>query len=400
VTVFNYRAVNDAGRPMRGEIVAENSLDLEARLKELGLELVDCKEKKQRKANRFSSITHKDMIIFCMHLGQLNRAGVPLLEALADVRDSVESPKMRDIIAGVYEAVKGGVLFSDALSAYPKEFDEIFVGLIKAGEKTGDLSRIYDHLIDHFKWTHELKRKVKKALGYPIFLLVVMTGVISILMTAVVPKLLKFILAQGFEIPLHTRALMATSAAFADYWYLIFGIPIGGGMLVALAYRSSEDFAYKCDAFFLKVPVLGATMRKINMARFTHFFSVMFQSGIEVLDALKSAQKVVGNRVLQASIDMVHQSVSGGTSITQSLRMSNQFPQMVVRMFKVGEDSGNMNEALENVKFFYDREVNDSVDNMVGMIQPALTIVMGILIFWVISAVFGPLYDSFSKMPF
>lgn len=397
---YNYRAISDTGKPMRGEIFADNPLDLESRLKELGLDLIDYKEVKAKQAGRFSQIRNKDMIILCMHLAQLNRAGVPLLEALADVRDSVESPKLRDILAGVYESVKGGESFSNSLSQYPKEFDEVFVGLIKAGEKTGDLTEIYNNLVEHFKWTHELKRKIKKAMSYPIFLLLVMGGVITILMVAVVPKLLDFIISQGFEIPMHTRALIATSNAFVDYWYLIFGIPITILCTIIGFYRNHEPFAYKMDTFVLKVPVIGPTVRKINMARFTHFFSVMFKSGIDILESLSGAKNVVNNRVLKDSIDFVRRSVSEGASITDSLRMSSQFPTMVVRMFKVGENSGNMNEALENVRFFYNREVNDAVDAMVGMIQPALTMVMGVLIFWVIASVFGPLYESFSNMPF
>ncbi len=397
---YNYRAVNDAGRPMKGEIVADNSVDLETRLKELGLDLIDWKESTQKKAGRFSKIKNKDMIILCLHLGQLNRAGVPLLEAIADVRDSTESPKMRDIMASVYESVKGGETFSAALGKHPDTFDEVFIGLIKAGEKTGDLTEVYEHLAEHFKWTHELKRKIRKATGYPLFLLVVMTAVISILMIAVVPKLIDFIIAQGFDIPIHTRALIAFSNAMVNYWYIIFGIPLALLITGFTLYKTSEPFAYKVDAITLKIPAIGSTVRKINMARFTHFFAVMFKSGIDILDSLQGSSNVVNNRVLKESIGMVRRSVSEGTSITDSLRMSNQFPTLVVRMFKVGENSGNMNEALENVNFFYNREVNDAVDSMVGMIQPALTIVMGVLIFWVVSAVFGPLYESFSKMPF
>src|SRR5262249_16040055 len=157
-------------------------------------------------------------------------------------------------------------------------------------------------------------------------------------------------------------------------------------------------FAYRVDNFVLKLPVIGNTVRKIELARFTHFFAVMFKSGIDVLESLKAARNVVANRVIRASIETLKRSVTEGNSLTACLRISSQFPNLVIRMFKVGEDSGNMNEALENINFFYHREVNDAVDGMVAMIQPALTIVLGSMIFWVISAVFGPLYQSFSKM--
>lgn len=397
---YNYTAMNDSGRRVRGVVVADNDLDLESRLKQIGLDLIDAKEVKAKKSSRFSRIKIKDLIIMCMHLEQLDRAGVPLHDALADVRDSTESDKLRDVMTGVYEAVKNGNMLSKAMSAYPRVFSDVFVGLIAAGEKTGNLSASFMHLGEHLKWSAEIRRKIKKATRYPMALVVVISAVVTILMVQVVPKLVDFIVSQGFTIPIHTRALIATSYAFEHYWYIIFGVPVTIVTILMIAYRTSEPFAYKMDAFFLKLPLIGVVIRKIDMARFTHFFAVTFNSGIDVLDSLDAARAVVGNRVLKSSIEMVKTNVMEGNSLTASLRTSNQFPMLVIRMFKVGEDSGNMAEALENINFFYNREVDDSVEAMVGAIQPTLTVVMGVIIFWVIAAVFGPLYDSFSKMKF
>ena len=400
MATYQYSAMNEEGKILKGEMTAENDIDLESRLKELNLDLIKWDVAKKKKGLLPNNITANDLIVLCLHMEQLSRAGVPLLESLADVRDSTESVKLRDIMASIYEEVKGGSLFSDALAAYPKEFDEVFVGLVKAGEKTGDMTEIYTHLAEHYKWTHDIKRKIKKARGYPVFLLLVMTVVISVLMIFVVPKLIDFITSQGFDIPIHTRALIATSDAFANYWYIIFGTPVSIFFALKIAYAKSARFAYKVDSLMLKVPVFGNVIRKINMARFTHFFGVMFRSGVDILESLRSAKNVVANRKLKDSIDQVRNNVSDGNTVTSALQMSGEFPTMVVRMFKVGENSGNINDALDNVNFFYNREVNDAVDGIVGMIQPALTLVMGALIFWVISAVFGPLYESFSQMPF
>lgn len=396
---YNYTSINEKGRSIRGSMVAENDIDLEARLKEIGLDLVTFKEQKIKRASK-SKIKLKDMIILCLHLEQLSRAGVPIHEALADVRDSTESKKLRDIMTDVLEKVKTGSSLSEAMGHYPRTFNEVFTGLVNAGEKTGKLTDSFVHMSEHMKWTNDLRRKVKKAVRYPIALLFVMSGVIAILMVFVVPKLIKFILDQGFEVPLHTRALIATSEAFQNYWFVIFGIPFCIFAFLMALYRTNEKFAYFMDGFILKIPVIGQAVRKINLARFTHFFAVMFKSGIDIPDALLSSRKVVANRVISESVELVHRGIVEGNSLTASLRMSNQFPNLVIRMFKVGEDSGNMNDALENIKFFYDREVNDSVDSMVGLIQPTLTLFMGALIFWVIAAVFGPLYASFSNMKF
>lgn len=397
---FQYTAVNDMGRKLRGETMADNELDLEARLKEIGLDLVTCRETKDKKSSFLSKAKLKDMIVFCLHMEQLNRAGVPLHESLADARDSTDSAKLKDILSSVYESVKSGLVLSAALAQHPTVFDEVFIGLIAAGEKTGNMSESFNNLIEHMKWSNDLRRKVRKAMAYPITLTVVLIGVVTILMLNVVPKLIAFIKAQGFEIPVHTRALIAFSDFMGEYWYLVLFGPIGFSMLIMTLYRTSDGFAYWFDGMILKLPVIGQTARKINMARFTHFFSVMFNSGIDFLEALVAARKVVGNRVLQEAVVLVHRSVTEGNNLTTSIRISSQFPNLVVRMFKIGEDSGNLKDALDNINFFYHREVNDAVDKVVGMIQPALTIVMGLMIFWIIAAVFGPLYQTFSKMDF
>lgn len=397
---FSYAAINESGRKIRGEMIADNELDLESKLKEIGLDMLNCREIKEKKSSMFSKVRLKDLIVFCLHMEQLDRAGVPVHESLADARDASDSPKMKDVLSGVYESVKSGTILSEAMKLHPNVFNEVFVGLIAAGEKTGNLSESFKNLVEHMKWTNDLRRKVKKAIAYPTVLMVVLGGVITILMLFVVPKLIKFIIDQGFSIPFHTRALIAFSDFFGNYWYLVLPTPIALAIIIGAFYRLSEPFAYKFDSMMLKIPVIGATIRKINMARFVHFFAVMFNSGIDILDSLKAGQKVVGNLVIKESIDLVHKSVTEGNRLTESVRISNQFPNLVVRMFKIGEDSGNLSESLENINFFYHREVNDAVDAVVGLIQPVLTIVMGAMIFWVIAAVFGPLYDSFSKMKF
>jgi len=398
--IYRYVALNDKNQKMRGEITAANDIDLEERLKEIGLDLIDLKELQQRRSNPFSKIKLNDMIVLCTHLEQLDKAGVPLLDALADARDATDSDKLKDIMSDVYESVKGGVVLSQALSQHPKVFNEVFVGLIAAGERTGHLSSSFAHLSQHMKWVSELRRKVKKALTYPIVLLVVLIGVITVLMLAVVPKLTDFLISQGFELPIHTRALIAVADFFGHYWYFVVSFPFLFTMMLVFLYRYHEGFAYKFDGMMLRLPILGKTVRKIDMARFTHFFSVMFRSGIDILDCLEGGRRVVGNRVLQSSVDMVKRAVSEGNSLTDALRMSNQFPNLVIRMFKVGEDSGNMDESLENITYFYDREVNDAVDGMVGLLQPVMTGIMGAMIFWIVASVFGPLYETFSQIEY
>ncbi len=397
---YNYRAINETGRAIKGELMADNELDLETKLKELGLDMIDCKEVKARKAGMLSKVKLKDMIVFCLHMEQLDRAGVPLHEALADARDATDSAKLHNVLASVFESIKAGETFSEALAKHPSVFNEVFVGLIAAGEKTGNLQESFLNLSEHMKWTDELRRKVRKALTYPLILGVILMGVISVMMLFVVPQLIDFIVSQGFDIPPHTEALIAVSHFFGDYWYVVFLTPIVLTMIIFALYRASYGFAYRFDAMVLKMPVIGNVVNKINMARFTHFFAVMFNSGIDILDSLMAGKDVVKNRVLRESIDLVHRSVMEGNRLTDSVRMSSQFPNLVIRMFKIGEESGNLTESLENINYFYKREVNDAVEGMISLIQPTMTVILGGIIFWVIAAVFGPLYDSFSKIDF
>ncbi len=398
---YLYRAANSQGSSVKGKINAPNELELEERLAGMDLVVIDYKIQRERKFGLLGGkISQRDLVMFCVHMEQMDRAGVPLLEALEDVRDSIDSQRFKEIMAEVYEAVKGGEVLSAALTKHPGVFGDVFVGLIVAGEQTGNLSESFGQLAHHLKWQDEFKRKIKKASRYPVALLLIMVGVISMMMLFVVPQLVDFLSSQGFELPIHTRALIATSEAFVNYWYLIFGIPLFSIITIILLYKQVYSIRHTMDNWFLKLPVLGPVILKLNLSRFSHFFAITFTSGIGVLESLETAKKVVGNLIVRDAVENIIQNVSEGNSITRSISLTEKFPNLVVRMFKVGEESGNMDEALHNINFFYDREVKDSIDNMVGMIQPILTVVMGILMFWVISSIFGPLYQSFENIDF
>jgi len=397
---YNYVAADASGNTIKGKLTASNDLDLESRLSELGLVVLESKIVKQRKQLFASKVEVRDLILFCVHLEQLEKAGVPILSSLADMRDSVENPVFRDIMADLYESVKNGELLSASLAKRPDVFSDVFVGLIAAGEKTGKMAEAFGHLSHHLKWNEELKSSMKKAIRYPIVLLLVMTCVLTMMMLFVVPQLVDFLTAQGFDLPAHTKALIFVSDVFADYWLIILGGPIAGLFFLSFMYKNSSAIKYKIDGMLLNAPFVGDVILKINLARFTHFFSITFSSGIGVLECLETAANVVSNSVIKEAINFIKQNVADGNSVTRAISATQRFPGLVVRMFKVGEDSGNMEDALDNINFFYDREVNDSVSNMIGMVQPTLTIVMGAMMFWIIAAIFGPLYDSFSKIQF
>lgn len=397
---YSFIALDKTGKKVKGSITALNETDLDKKLKGMELDVIKSNITSGKSFGFTNRVSLKDLIFLCIHLEQLERAGVPLLDSLADLRDTSDTLRVKNLMADIYESVEGGSMLSEAMATYPHIFNQVFTGLVGAGEKTGNLADIFAHLAKHMKWVHDIRGKIKKALYYPVFLLFLMMGIIALMMLFVVPKLSSFLLAQNFELPWYTSALIKTSDIFAHYWYLIFGLPVLLYFALNIIIRNSYELARAFDAFLLSLPIIGSVLRKIDLARFTHFFAITFRSGVPMLDCLEIAHDVVKNRIIKESILTARRSVSEGSTLTNALRGTKQFPSLVLRMFKVGEDSGNMEATLANITFFYDREVDDAVNNMVGFVQPALTIVLGGLMLWISIAIFGPLYLSFSQIQY
>ena len=397
--IFSYKALDNKGSIIKGKLPAGSEAELESKLKQSGLDLIEAdKIKEGFLTSMFSSISTKEIIVMCIHFYHLESAGVPILDAIADLRDTSDNPKMREIMMDIYDALKNGQTFSQALEAHPKIFDKIFVGLIKAGERTGDFASIFGHLEHHYKWVDELRSRIKKATYYPIFLLFLMMAVLAMMMTFVIPKLVVFLKQQNIDLPFYTTALIGFSDFFSNYWHVSIALPVFIFVGIRFTYYISEGGAYFFDRMFLNMPIFGPVIRKIEIARFCHFFAITYTSGIGILECLDSAIDVVQNRVMKKTIMEMKQDIIEGKQMTEALSKSQQFPSMVVRMFKVGEDSGNLDDSLENINKFYDEEINDSIDKMVGMLQPTLTIIMGGLMMWITISVFGPIYGSFGEV--
>ncbi|MEQ8968733.1 MAG: type II secretion system F family protein [Azospirillaceae bacterium] len=401
MAAFRYRAVNSAGRTLRGTMSAASEAELFYRLRDIGLELLDAAPVRQSRFAFYLAkpIRTRDLIELCVHLEQLERVGVPILDALGDIRESTEQIRLRDVLADLSRDVAGGKLLSEALAAHPRVFNQVFVGLVAAGERTGRLADSFAHLARHLRWADETNARVRKALRYPLFLGATTVAMLVALLVFLVPQLSAFLAMMDTELPLMTRALMAVSEWVRVWWWALLGLPVVAVVAARLAYRASDAAAYVVDFYAHRVPVVGPVMRKIALSRFAHFFAVMYQSGIGVLQCIETARRTVANRALATSLDVVRRSVEGGSSLTDAFRSSGEFPDLVVRMVGIGEESGNLEETLENITYFYDRDVRDAVDTMIGGIQPIMTAVVGLLMLWVILAVMGPVYDSFSALP-
>ena len=399
--LFKYRAIDPAGKVVQGSLDAGNIADLELRLEKMNLDLVTCKLK-QPGADIFgrNKITRRDLINFSFHLEQLTSSGVPIIDGLTDLREGEENPGFRDVIASLIEAIQGGSTFSQALGMYPKVFDDVFVSLIKVGERSGQMETVLADITDTLKWQDEIIAKAKKAVTYPAVVGTLIFAVIMFLMIFVVPDIMNAIVGLGGELPFHTIALMATSNFLVNYWYLVIASPFVIFMVLRSFYKSSDKFQYKMDGIFLNIWLFGDISEKIKISRFTRYFALMFASGITVLDAIKLSRSVVTNRVLEDGIDRAWTQISEGGSISESFQNIGIFPPLVIRMLRVGEATGRMDESLKNVSYFFERDINDRMDTMEPVLQTALISVIGLVVMWLIISVFGPMYDTISTIDF
>ena len=399
--LYIYKAIDVDGKFIRGSLDAGNVEDLEFRLNKMDLDLVTYKQKEHgRDLFGKNKIGRRDLINFSFYLEQLTRAGVPILEGLADLRDGEENPTFRDIITGVIEAIEGGNTFSQALGLYPKIFDNVFVSLIKVGERSGKMGEVLVDITDTLKWQDELLAKAKKIMTYPAVMGGLVFTVIMFMMIFIVPDIMSALVGLGGNIPFETRALMATSNFLVNYWYLVIGIPVITFFTLSYFYQTSSNAKFKMDGMLLKIWLLGPISEKIKISRFTRYFALMFASGITVLDAISMSKSVVGNSVLEDGIDRAWQQISEGGSISESFKNIGIFPPLVVRMLRVGEASGQMDKSLSNVSYFFDRDINDSIDKMEPVIQTAMMTSIGLVVMWLALSVLGPIYDTISTIDF
>lgn len=397
--VYKYKAIARDGRTVRGRMDAVNDADLELRVAKMELELVTHAEAKSRTgAASRQKITRRDLITFCYHMEQLSRSGVPIVDGLIDLRDSLENLAFREVIAGVLQSIESGKTLSAALGDYPKVFDEVFAQLIRAGEESGKLPDVLKNITENLKWQDELAAQTKKILMYPAFVGVVVVGVVFFLMIYLVPQLVAFIKTTGNEIPFHTRILIAVSDTFVNYWYAILLTPVALFFGVRFAARRNEKVRVALDDYKLRVWIVGPILRKIILTRFANYFALLYGAGITILVCMQITEKIAGNLVIMRALAGARQKIGDGNSLSSAMDSMGLFPPLVVRMLKVGESTGGLDSALMNISYFYNRDVNESIEKAQSMIEPVMTVVLGLLLGWIMLSVLGPIYDIISKI--
>jgi len=399
--MFTYKAIDPSGKAVLGRIDAANIFDLEQRLERMGLDLINGAQSAQRtRLIGGGKVTRQELINFCFHLEQLSSAGVPIVEGLTDLRESVENPRFREVISGLIESIEGGDSVSQSLADFPEVFSRVFVSLVRSGEQTGRLPEVLRSLTESLKWEDELAAQTKKLMMYPAFVGGIVVLVTFFLMTYLVPQMTGFLRNMGQTIPLQTQILVAVSDFFVAYWWAILAAPFVLWFGTRFAARHYPSIEYALDGYKLRAPLIGPILRKITLSRFASSFAMMYSSGITVLDAIRSCEQIVGNKPLENALRVAGQQIAEGKNLTTAFQDVGLFPPLVIRMLRIGENTGGLDTALLNVSYFYNREVRESIGKVQAMIEPALTLVLGAILGWVMLAVLGPVYDTISKMKF
>ena len=394
---YRYRAINEGGNIVKGEITALHEADLRAQLTASGLSLLRFTTTRTG-GMRQASLPTRELINLLFHMQMLLRAGVPLIGALQDLRDGADSLELRQVAASLIDRIQNGSTLADAMAADPGIFSDVMVHLVRSGEVTGQLSEVLGDLVRSLKWQSELASQTKKLLMYPAFVTITITGVVVFLMVYLVPQLVGFIRNMGQEVPLQTRMLIWLSSAFVNYWWIILPTPVALILGVAAASRANVQFRFKLHQAMLAIPVVGPVIKKIILARMTDSFALMYRTGIPVIEALSYCEKITTNLPVQQALIRTRERIANGTSISDAFAAESLFPSLVVRMLRVGESTGALDEALANVSYFFTRDIEESIERVQALIEPVLTVVLGLILGWIMLAVLGPIYDTISKI--
>ena len=391
---YSYLARDDAGKQVKGVMAAENELDLANRLHNLGYFLTsvksapDVSQKNEAKGGHLSQV---EVLNFSNQLAISLEAGVPLLTVLKDMGLSLRQKKVKLVVEDISRRVESGCTFREALAMHPRSFSPLFISIIGAGENTGKLSYVLNDLVKIIEWQLELEAKMKEASIYPIILFCAMAGVVTILMSAVIPKFEPMFKDLNVELPLATQIVLGASKV---WWVplVVFAVAAATWIIIGLYPKGR----YQLDKFKLTLPIMGDLLTKISLSRFCHTFSLALRSGVNVFNALGMSAEVTGNSFIAASVSKARDYVNVGERIATSMELSGKdsgcrFPDIVIRMISVGEQSGSLSETLDKVNQFYDKEVPSTVRKIFSLLEPLMILVMGVVVGGIALSVFLPL---------
>ena len=396
---FAYKACDEQGEKVKGVLAAQDEEHLADLLAADGLYLL--RSAKPRRLTQHpwfqQRVRRRDLILFFVHVGTALTGGISLLEALRTYADESGHERLRTVARGMVNEIIGGSSFSDALAGYPAVFAPVFVSMVRAGEATGHLDKVLQDLVSFLEWQEVLAGTVKQALTYPIVLLVAIVGLTTLLVGYVFPQLLPVFQKVRVELPLPTRILIAVSTALRTYW-IVGLVAIVGAVTGLLLYIQTPAGRLRFDRLVLRTPVVGGIARRIALSRFARYLAVLYTAGVEFIQSLQVVERLAGNRVIELAIGEAREEVIGGSLLSAALKRTGVVPTLVVQMVATGETTGKMDESLQKVSQYYDREVQESVKRATALIEPAAIVVMAGMVLFVALSVFLPLWGMIGQI--
>ncbi|MBS3797395.1 type II secretion system F family protein [Pseudoalteromonas sp. BDTF-M6] len=391
---FQWVGVSSRGKKLEGELNSTSIALVKAQLRKQGITPSKVKRKpKSLFGGGQKRIIPKDIAVLTRQIATMLLAGVSLVQAIDMIADGSENPSVKNLLKNIGEEVKAGHPLSSALRKHPKYFDDLYCDLVASGEQSGALDRIFDRIALYKEKAEALKSKIKKAMFYPIAVIIVAIIVTSILLIFVVPQFEEIFSGFGAELPPFTQMVIGISEFMQAYWWVALLVVVIGGYLFAQARMHNKDFSDKVDAYILKIPVIGMILNKAAVARYARTLSTTFAAGVPLVDALDSAAGASGNAVYRDAILEIKAEVSSGNPMNWAMRNSNIFPDMVIQMVAIGEESGALDDMLAKVATIYEQEVDDAVDGLSSLLEPMIMAVLGVLIGGLIIAMYLPIFQ-------
>ncbi|WP_434927435.1 type II secretion system F family protein [Shewanella sp. HL-SH4] len=394
VFTFEWKGVNRDGQKTSGELRGSTIAEIRGILKAQG---VSPKTVRKKSAPLFKlgdpKITAMDMAMITRQIATMLAAGVPLVTTIELLGRGHEKAKMRELLGGILSDVQSGIPLSDALRPHRRYFDELYVDLVAAGEHSGALDIVFDRIATYREKSEQLKSKIKKAMFYPAAVVVVAILVTTMLLLFVVPQFEEIFRGFGAELPAFTQFVLGISRALQSSWYVILGLVVAAVFLFVRAHRNSQIVRDQVDTLILKIPAIGDILHKGAMARFARTLATTFTAGVPLIDGLESAAGASGNAVYRIALLKVRQEVMSGMQMNVAMRTTELFPDMLIQMVMIGEESGSLDNMLNKVANIYEMQVDDAVDALSSLIEPIMMVVIGTLVGGLIVAMYLPIFQ-------
>lgn len=392
-TIYAWEGINHKGRRVSGQTAGHNPTLIKTQLRQQGI----CPDRVRQKAAHLPSfsppIKPADIALFTRQLATLLRAGIPLLQAFDIIRDGFDSRLMRELVKGLKQEIAAGNNLATALRKYPRHFDDLYCNLIAAGEQAGALETLLERVAVHLEKSQQLKARIKKAMTYPITVIVVACLVSAVLLIHVVPQFQNLFAGVDGKLPDFTLQVIALSEFLQQAWWMV--LPGVGAAMAALrqAYRTSPGFRHWLDAGLLNAPLAGTLLRKSAVARYARTLSTTFAAGVPLVQALDSVAGATGNELFKQAIKRMRHDVSIGMQLNQSMTTCGLFPGMAIQMTAIGEESGTLDQMLEKVANHYEADVENLVDNLTSLMEPLIMVVLGGIVGALVIAMYLPVFQ-------